>query len=64
MVKFDPDYVPGVKLGLHVFQIIFAFISFCLGIAVFRADGAWIVGNNGWAFAVVSFEQLLSLLLA
>jgi len=51
----DPELVPNVKLGLHIFQIVFAFIVFILEIVVFRAEGSLIVGNNGWPFAVVCF---------
>lgn len=50
---FDPEYVPGVKLGLHIFQFILSFAIWALEIAVFRADNAKIVGNNGWTFGVV-----------
>lgn len=53
-LDFDPEYVPGVKLGLHIFQFILSFVIWGLEIAVFRADNAKIVGNNGWTFGVVS----------
>lgn len=52
-MQWDADYVPGVKLGLHIFQVIFAFIIFILEIVVFRSDLAVIVGNNAWPFALV-----------
>jgi hypothetical protein len=54
MVDFEwnPDLVPKVKLGLHGAQIVFVFVLWCMEIAVFRADGARIVGNNGWTFGV------------
>lgn len=55
--EWDPDYVPGVKLGLHSFQIIFAIIAWILEIVVFRNDKAKITGRNGWTFAVVSFFE-------
>jgi hypothetical protein len=51
--ELDPEIVPNAKLGVHSFQIIFAFVIFCLEIAVFRSDGALIVGNNAWPFALV-----------
>ncbi|KAF6819789.1 chaperone-binding protein [Colletotrichum sojae] len=51
-LDFDPEYVPGVKLGLHIFQFLLSFVIWALEIAVFRADGAQIVGNNGWTFGV------------
>ncbi|KAK1655543.1 hypothetical protein BDP81DRAFT_444270 [Colletotrichum phormii] len=51
-LDFDPEYVPGVKLGLHIFQFILSFAIWALEIAVFRADNAKIVGNNGWTFGV------------
>ncbi|KAF5523741.1 hypothetical protein CGCA056_v004740 [Colletotrichum aenigma] len=51
-LDFDPEYVPGVKLGLHIFQFILSFVIWGLEIAVFRADNAKIVGNNGWTFGV------------
>lgn len=53
LFEWDPQIIPGLKLGLHCFQIIFSFVLWCLEIAVFRADGAQIVGKNGWTFAVV-----------
>lgn len=52
-LEWDPDYVPGVKLGLHTAQIVLSFVLWCLEIAVFRADDAEIVGQNGWTFGVV-----------
>jgi hypothetical protein len=55
--EFDPEYVPGVKLGLHTFQILCAFVAWCLEIAVFRDDKAEIVGNNGWTFAGVRLPR-------
>ncbi|KAF9881209.1 chaperone-binding protein [Colletotrichum karsti] len=51
-MDFDPEHVPGVKLGLHIFQFILSFVIWALEIAVFRADNAKIVGNNGWTFGV------------
>jgi hypothetical protein len=53
-LEWDAEYVPGLKLGLHAFQIIFAFVVFCLEIAVFKAKDSVVTGNNGWTFAVVS----------
>ncbi|KXX78468.1 hypothetical protein MMYC01_205593 [Madurella mycetomatis] len=52
-IEFDPEQIPAFKLGFHIAQIIFAFVLWCLEIAVFRNDEARIVGNNGWTFAVV-----------
>ena len=57
-LEFDPDYVPGVKLGLHCFQIIFSFVAWCLEIAVFKNKDASITGQNGWTFAVVGFPPV------
>ncbi|OAQ77223.1 chaperone-binding protein [Purpureocillium lilacinum] len=51
-MEWDPDYVPGVKLGLHSFQIILSFTVWCLEIATFVAKDAKIVGNNAWTFSV------------
>ncbi|SPQ21750.1 a6cd479d-e2f5-4f4e-8e83-652d36405402 [Thermothielavioides terrestris] len=51
-LELDPELIPTLKLVFHSAQILFAFISWCLEIAVFRADGSQIVGNNGWTFAV------------
>jgi hypothetical protein len=51
--EIDPDYVPGVKLGLHSFQIIFSFILWCLEVAVFVDKTTTVNSNNGWTFAVV-----------
>ncbi|KAI0123047.1 hypothetical protein BJ170DRAFT_123234 [Xylariales sp. AK1849] len=54
MVNFewDPDYVPGVKLGLHSMQIVFGFVIFILEIILFRADNAVLNGNDGWPFGL------------
>ncbi|ROT39223.1 hypothetical protein SODALDRAFT_323646 [Sodiomyces alkalinus F11] len=49
---WDPEIVPGAKLGMHSFQIIFSFVIWCLQIGVFVNDDSRIVGNNGWTFAV------------
>ncbi|KAL1879068.1 hypothetical protein VTK73DRAFT_7394 [Phialemonium thermophilum] len=51
-LEWNPDLVPPLKLGLHIAQIIFAFVVFCLEISVFRAKDASIVGRNGWTFGV------------
>lgn len=50
--EWDPEQLPNLKLGLHVAQMLFAFIIFCLEISVFRTADSLIVGNNGWPFAV------------
>lgn len=52
-VEFDADKVPNIKLALHIAQIIFGFVGWCLEIVVFRAEGSLINGNVGWTFAVV-----------
>lgn len=52
-LDFNPELVPRVKLGLHVTQFVLSFVIWALEIAVFRADNAKIVGNNGWTFGVV-----------
>lgn len=54
--EWDPENVPLVKLGLHIAQVVFAFVVFCLEISVFRDDKAIINGNNAWPFAVVSWS--------
>lgn len=51
-VEWDPDYVPGVKLGLHSMQIIFAFVIFVLEIILFQSSDAVLNGNNGWPFGL------------
>lgn len=58
MVEWDPDYVPGVKLGLHSLQIVLSFAAWCLEIAVFVGKDAKIVGNNAWTFSVVRIRGL------
>lgn len=52
--EWEPSYVPPVKLGLHVAQLVISFVIWCLEIAVFRGEDAQIVGLNGWTFGVVS----------
>lgn len=49
----DPDRVPTFKLALHLVQIIFIFVIFCLEINVFVDDDATITGQNGWTFGAV-----------
>jgi hypothetical protein len=51
-LEWDPNYVPPVKLGLHIAQIVASFVLWCIAIAVFRGEDAKIVGNNGWTFGV------------
>lgn len=57
-LEWDPNYVPSVKLGLHIAQIVASFVLWCIAIAVFRGKDAEIVGNNGWTFGVVSCNSL------
>ncbi|PTB42295.1 uncharacterized protein TrAFT101_008617 [Trichoderma asperellum] len=52
LVEIDPQILPNLKLSLHSFQIILAFLAWCLEIAVFRGDTSRILGTNGWTFAV------------
>lgn len=59
--EWDPENVPGLKLGLHIAQIVFAFIAFALEISVYKDPFSLIVGNNGWAFAVVCPIPLLKI---
>jgi len=51
--EWDAENLPGLKLGLHIAQVLLAFVAFALEISVFKDDKSSIVGNNGWAFAVV-----------
>ncbi|KAM3474458.1 hypothetical protein MY5147_004233 [Beauveria neobassiana] len=51
MIEFDPDRVPPIKLGLHIAQIVLAFVLWVLEIVVFTGKGSKVVGNNGWTFA-------------
>jgi hypothetical protein len=53
-LEWDAEMIPGIKLGLHILQILFGFTCFCLEIVVFRAKDSRVNGQNGWAFAVVS----------
>ncbi|PNY25484.1 Uncharacterized protein TCAP_04574 [Tolypocladium capitatum] len=50
-LEWDPDKVPGVKLGLHSSQIVLSFVAWCLEIAVFVGKDAKVVGNNAWTFS-------------
>lgn len=52
-LELDPERIPTFKLVFHSLQILFGFVSWCLEIAVFRAENSRIVGNNGWTFGVV-----------
>lgn len=51
-LELDPERIPTFKLVFHSLQIVLGFVSWCLEIAVFRADKAKITGNNGWTFGV------------
>jgi len=51
-LELGPESIPGYKLGLHIFQIIFASIFWILEIVVFRSNGATVNGQNGWPFGV------------
>lgn len=53
LIDLDPDLLPKLKLGLHIGQIVLAFVLWCMEIAVFRAKKAQITGLNGWTFGVV-----------
>jgi hypothetical protein len=57
-LEWDPDYLPNVKLGLHVAQAAFAFVVFVLEIVLFRADKSVINGNNGWPFGLCFLSVL------
>ncbi|KAK3904402.1 hypothetical protein C8A05DRAFT_42508 [Staphylotrichum tortipilum] len=50
-LEMDPERIPIFKLVFHSLQILLGFVSWCLNIAVFRADEAKIAGN-GWTFGV------------
>ncbi|KAF7560981.1 hypothetical protein G7046_g3178 [Stylonectria norvegica] len=52
LFEFDPDLVPRVKLAIHGAQILFAFVAWCLEIAVMRSKKSEVTGQNGWAFGV------------
>ncbi|GKT58789.1 chaperone-binding protein [Colletotrichum tofieldiae] len=52
-LDINPELIPRIKLGLHIGQFVLSFVIWALEIAVFRADNAKIVGNNGWTFGVV-----------
>lgn len=58
--KFDigPDRVPPLKLGVHVGQIVLAFIIFVLEIVLFRTDDAKIESRNGWVLGLVCRHRL------
>ncbi len=51
--EVNPEHVPAVKLGLHIFQLVIAFILWCIEIAVFRNSDSIVNGQVGWTFAVV-----------
>ncbi len=59
MIELDPDRVPLFKLILHSLQIVIGFVFWVLEIAVFTGKDAKVVGNNGWAFGVVSNAALI-----
>lgn len=63
-LELDPERIPAFKLAFHVAQILFAFVLWALEIAVFRADGAKVVGNNGWTFAAVRSPAVPRLVVA
>lgn len=58
--EVNAEGIPKYKLLFHSFQIIFAFVLWCLEIAVFRHDSAKITGRNGWTFAMVCISPIIS----
>jgi hypothetical protein len=52
MIEFDPSQFQHIKLGLHVAQSVFIFVSWCITIAVFRSSAS-IDGRAGWYFGLV-----------
>ncbi|KAK3359321.1 hypothetical protein B0T25DRAFT_94266 [Lasiosphaeria hispida] len=50
--EFDPEQIPAIKLGLHIAQLVFAFVLWCLEIAVFKDNDSKVTGLAGWTFAV------------
>lgn len=56
-IEMDPERIPMLKLVFHSLQIVLGFVTWCLNIAVFRADKAKIAGN-GWTFGVVSTPRI------
>lgn len=57
-LEWGPDQVPPVKLGLHIAQVLFTFVIFCLEISVFTSKGSAIIGKNGWTFGVVCCQTI------
>ena len=55
-LELDPERIPLFKLIFHILQIVFAFVLWCLEIAVFKNSSAKIVGKNGWTFGVVCLD--------
>ncbi|KAI2623199.1 hypothetical protein GGR54DRAFT_596992 [Hypoxylon sp. NC1633] len=51
-LDINPNKVPNIKLGLHLFQIVLGVVIFILEIVLFRAEGSVINGNNGWPFGL------------
>lgn len=52
-MEFAVHQFPHIKLALHVAQLAFIAVSWCLDIAVFRSSAS-ADGRLGWAFAMVS----------
>ena len=56
-LEWDPNYVPKVKLGLHIVQIFLSFVIWCMEIAVFKGHNSNVTSQNGWTFGVVCFPS-------
>ena len=62
MLEFEIHQFSTIKLGLHLAQALFIFVSWAVEIAVFKADKSVIDGRVGWHFGLVCFSLLLTAL--
>lgn len=53
MLEFEVHQFQTIKLGVHITQAVFIFVSWAIEIAVFKAKNSKIDGRPGWYFGLV-----------
>jgi hypothetical protein len=53
MFEFEVHQFQYIKIGVHVAQGLFIFVSWAIEIAVFKAKDSKIDGRPGWYFGLV-----------
>lgn len=53
MFEFEVHQFQKIKIGVHIAQAVFIFVSWAIEIAVFKAKDSKIDGRPGWYFGLV-----------